>query len=41
VYYAIGKNQPWLTNSFGKGLGSGVENAKWNKRLNINVGYYF
>lgn len=41
VDYAMGKNQPWLTDSFGKGLGSGVDNADWNTRLNINVGYYF
>ncbi len=41
VDYAMGINQPWLTENFGKGLGSGVEDAKWNKRFNINVGYYF
>ncbi|SHF23789.1 hypothetical protein SAMN05444274_104134 [Mariniphaga anaerophila] len=41
VDYAMGKNQPWLTSSFGKGLGSGVEDADWNTRFNINVGYYF
>lgn len=39
--YAMGKNQPWLTDDFGKGLGSGVEDASWNSRLNINLGYYF
>lgn len=39
--YAIGKNQPWFTDDFGKGLGSGVENASWNGRFNINFGYYF
>ncbi len=41
VDYAMGKNQPWLTSSFGKGLGSGVEDPDWNRRLNINIGYYF
>ena len=41
VDYAMGKNQPWLTPSFGEGLGVGDENAKWNKRFNINIGYYF
>ena len=41
VDYAMGKNQPWLTESFGKGLGSGVEDPDWNKRFNINIGYYF
>ena len=41
VDYAMGKNQPWLTSSFGKGLGTGVEDPGWNKRFNINIGYYF
>lgn len=41
VDYAMGKNQPWLTDSFGKGLGSGVKDPDWNKRFNINIGYYF
>ncbi|MCF8333984.1 MAG: hypothetical protein K9I47_07540 [Bacteroidales bacterium] len=41
VDYAMGKNQPWLTGSFGKGLGSGVEDPDWNSRFNINIGYYF
>ena len=39
--YAMGKNQPWFTDDFGKGLGSGIEDAPWNSRLNINIGYYF
>ncbi len=39
--YAMGKNQPWLTDDFGKGLGSGIKDAPWNGRLNINLGYYF
>ncbi|MCW0481214.1 hypothetical protein [Gaoshiqia sediminis] len=41
VDYAMGKNQPWLTDTFGKGLGMGDPKADWNKRLNINIGYYF
>jgi hypothetical protein len=41
VDYAMGKNQPWLTDDFGKGLGAGVEDPDWNKRFNINIGYYF
>lgn len=41
VDYAMGKNQPWLTDDFGKGLGSGIEDPEWNKRFNINIGYYF
>ncbi len=39
--YAMGKNQPWFTDDFGKGLGSGIEDADWNGRFNINLGYYF
>ena len=39
--YAMGKNQPWFTDDFGKGLGSGSKDAEWNGRLNINIGYYF
>ncbi len=38
---AIGKNHPWLNDEFGTGLGEGIANAPWNKRLNINIGYYF
>lgn len=41
IDYAMGKNHPWLTNTFGEGLGQGKANAPWNARLNINVGYYF
>lgn len=41
VDYAMGKNQPWLTSNFGKGLGEGDENARWNSRFNVNIGYYF
>lgn len=41
VDYAMGKNQPWLTETFGLGLGDGVEDADWNTRFNINIGYYF
>lgn len=41
IDYAMGKNQPWLTETFGKGLGSGVADPEWNTRFNINVGYYF
>lgn len=38
---ARGSNQPWLTQNFGTGLGQGVEDARWNTRFNINIGYYF
>jgi hypothetical protein len=38
---ATGRNHPWLTESFGTGLGPGLEDASWNHRFNVNVGYYF
>ncbi len=41
IDYAMGKNQPWLTDDFGKGLGAGVEDPDWLTRFNINIGYYF
>ncbi len=51
VDFAMGKNQPWLTDSFGTGLGAGhldgngvpipTEDLDWNLRFNINIGYYF
>lgn len=41
VDYALGKNHPWLTSDFGEGLGEGSSDARWNSRLNINIGYYF
>ncbi|MDZ7683584.1 MAG: hypothetical protein U5J63_18200 [Fodinibius sp.] len=41
VDIASGKNQPWLTDDFGTGLGSGVQNPRLNTRFNINIGYYF
>ncbi len=41
VDYAMGQNQPWLTDSFGTGLGAGVADADWYSRFNINIGYYF
>jgi hypothetical protein len=39
--FAMGKSQPWLTDTFGKGLGVGVKDADWNLRINFNIGYYF
>ncbi len=41
VDYAMGKNQPWLTPNFGEGMGVGDIASKWQKRFNINIGYYF
>ena len=51
VDFAMGKNHPWLTNNFGKGMGAGqldeqgrpvpVDEMDWNLRFNINIGYYF
>jgi hypothetical protein len=38
---ASGQNHPWLTDSFGTGLGAGITDAPWNHRVNVNVGYYF
>lgn len=38
---ASGKNQPWLTDNFGQGLGAGVADPRLNTRFNINIGYYF
>ncbi|WP_445665432.1 hypothetical protein [Fodinibius sp. AD559] len=38
---ASGKNQPWLTDNFGEGLGAGVNDPRWKTRFNINIGYYF
>lgn len=40
IDYAIGKNQPWFSSSF-SGLAKGSDNARWNGRFNINIGYYF
>lgn len=41
VDYAMGKNHPWLNATFGEGLGVGDKNTGWNKRFNMNIGYYF
>ena len=51
VDFALGKNHPWLTDSFGTGLGAGhldaegkplpLEDVNWNLRFNVNIGYYF
>lgn len=41
IDYAMGKNQPWLTPTFGEGMGVGDADAEWQKRFNINIGYYF
>ncbi len=43
VYFdlATGKNHPWLTDDFGTGLGPGDEDARWNTRFNVNLGFYF
>jgi hypothetical protein len=39
VDVAQGKNNPWLGDA--DGLGRGDEDAEWNMRFNINMGYYF
>ena len=41
VDYAMGKNHPWFTANFGEGLGVGDPDAEWEKRFNVNIGYYF
>ena len=43
IYFDIasGLNHPWLTDSFGTGLGEGLEDPRLNTRFNINIGYYF
>jgi len=41
VDYAMGFNHPWLSGHYGNALASGYENAQWESRFNINVGYYF
>ncbi|MAO64246.1 MAG: hypothetical protein CL666_04540 [Balneola sp.] len=38
---ARGSNHPWITQNFGSGLAQGVNDARWNTRFNINIGYYF
>lgn len=43
---AQGVNQPWLTDSFGTGVGPGHEDlglgeSEYNIRYNINIGFYF
>ncbi|MEC9486853.1 MAG: hypothetical protein UMU76_05025 [Prosthecochloris sp.] len=38
---AMGKNHPWLTDSFGAGLDEGDDDADWETRFNVNIGYYF
>ncbi len=35
------KNQPWFGGDWQKSFASGTSDAKWETKLNINVGYYF
>ena len=42
VDYAMGKNNAWFgADTWTNGLAEGVADAKWEKRFNINIGYYF
>jgi hypothetical protein len=41
IDYAMGQNHPWLGSNWGNGLAAGVQDADWENRFNINVGYYF
>jgi len=36
-----GKNQPWLGEVWTDALGAGTEDADWEMRFNISIGYYF
>lgn len=42
VDYAMGKNNAWFgANEWTNGLAAGDANAEWQKRFNINIGFYF
>lgn len=38
---AAGKDQPWLGPVWTNALAQGTEDANWEMRFNINIGYYF
>ncbi len=39
--FAAGKDQPWLGPEWTNALASGTDDANWEMRFNINIGYYF
>lgn len=42
VDYAMGKNNAWFgADTWTNGLAEGDANASWEKRFNVNIGYYF
>lgn len=41
VDLAQGKDQPWIGSEWTNALSDGTSEAKWETRLNINIGYYF
>ena len=41
IDYASGLNHPWLGPNYTGGLAEGSEDASWQSRFNINIGYYF
>lgn len=41
IDFAAGKDQPWLGPTWTNALTSGTEDANWEMRFNINIGYYF
>ncbi len=41
IDFAMGKNQPWMGPNYGAGLAEGDADAGWDKRFNVNVGWYF
>ncbi len=41
IDFAAGKDQPWLGPTWTNALASGTEDANWEMRFNINIGYYF
>lgn len=41
IDYAMGRNHSWLGGDWNTAFGKGDPNAEWEKRFNINIGYYF
>lgn len=41
IDYAMGKNHSWLGEQWTDALATGKADAEWEKRFNINIGYYF
>ncbi|MDX1427903.1 hypothetical protein [Salegentibacter mishustinae] len=41
IDYAAGYNHSWLGGDFTNEFAAGMQDAKWEARFNINIGYYF